>query len=88
MKRYLIFRWSRYYPSGGANDFVTSYETMDEAKKHPRDNDDLTYGSYQIWDIENPNVVWESEDRHAEQKFSDWVMKTRDDWWETQRRRR
>jgi hypothetical protein len=32
MKRYLAFYGDNYYPHGGMNDFVGSYDTLDEAK--------------------------------------------------------
>lgn len=31
MKRYLAFAGSTYYPSGGMNDFIGSFDTVDEA---------------------------------------------------------
>jgi hypothetical protein len=32
MKRYLAFYGDNYYPNGGMDDFVGSYDTLDEAK--------------------------------------------------------
>ena len=34
LKRYMLFRFSTYYPSGGWNDFVASFDTLDEAVAH------------------------------------------------------
>lgn len=31
MKKYFLFEWDHYYPSGGYNDFFNSYETLAEA---------------------------------------------------------
>lgn len=33
MKRYLLFGGMRYYPSGGWEDFVNSFDSIDEAVK-------------------------------------------------------
>jgi hypothetical protein len=32
MKRFLVFAYDYYYPAGGMNDFVGSYDTMEEAQ--------------------------------------------------------
>ena len=29
---YLLFAWSKYYPNGGAGDFVGSYSSVDDAE--------------------------------------------------------
>lgn len=33
MKRYLAFFGSDYYPSGGMNDFINDFDTIEECKK-------------------------------------------------------
>lgn len=33
MKQYLLFAGDHYYPSGGWNDFIDSYATMEEVEK-------------------------------------------------------
>lgn len=78
MKRFMIFKWNRYYPYGGANDFVTSYDTIEEAFAHPRFNDDLIYGTFQIWDTQNTEIIWESDDDNCDNNYSDWIQKKRD----------
>lgn len=34
MKRFLVFGYDRYYPSGGWNDFKDSFDTKDEAQEY------------------------------------------------------
>lgn len=38
MKRFLLFAHSRYYPSGGMEDFIKDYDTLEEA-----------YAGFDIW---------------------------------------
>lgn len=33
IKRYLVFDYSDYYPGGGWDDFVDSFDTLEEARK-------------------------------------------------------
>lgn len=33
MKRYLLFRFDRFYPTGGWNDFSAAYDTIEEARE-------------------------------------------------------
>lgn len=33
MKRYWLFGWDFYYPSGGMDDFIEAFETLEEAKE-------------------------------------------------------
>ena len=61
MKKYLAFYGAVYYPSGGMDDFIGDYETLEEAiqainKKHKED-------SYrETWEYAWANV-WNTEDR-------------------------
>jgi hypothetical protein len=45
MKRYLLFAYDRYYPSGGMNDFVGDFDTLDELKIAAK-NKDVKYYDY------------------------------------------
>lgn len=36
MKRYLVFEYERYYPSGGASDFAGSYDSLEEVPPNNR----------------------------------------------------
>jgi hypothetical protein len=56
MKRYLLFAGDEYYPTGGWGDFISDFDTLEEAKK------DLLSGRfdkdwYQIVDTQNKEVV-------------------------------
>jgi ribosomal protein S12 methylthiotransferase accessory factor YcaO len=33
MRRYMVFAWDAYYPSGGMHDFVNSYSDLEHARK-------------------------------------------------------
>ena len=61
MKKYLAFYGAAYYPSGGMDDFIGDYETLEEAiqtinKKHKEDS----YG--ETWEYAWASV-WSTEDR-------------------------
>ena len=47
MKRWALFGWDTYYPSGGVNDLIGVFATREEAEAH---------AAYNI-DIENYDVV-------------------------------
>jgi len=34
MKRFLVFTFDRWYPSGGWSDFAASYDALEEAQNH------------------------------------------------------
>jgi len=38
MKRYMLFGYWKYYPSGGMHDFIDSFDTIDEAWQRILDN--------------------------------------------------
>jgi len=38
MKRYILFRFSNFYPSGGMNDVEGHYDTLEEAKEYVEEN--------------------------------------------------
>ena len=33
MKKYQVWAWDQYYPSGGANNWLGSFDTLDEARE-------------------------------------------------------
>ncbi len=43
MKRFLLFAWYQFYPEGGMNDFVNSYDTVEEAKADVSKYEKLDY---------------------------------------------
>lgn len=75
-KRYLLFGFDGYYPSGGFNDLIDSYDTIDEAiakiKAVPGKITDApgpidwTYNYYQIYDrIEGRQIPLETLTEHT-----------------------
>ncbi len=57
MKRYLLFCFYNYYPAGGWEDFVGSFDTVAKAKK-ARDYRDGEY--YHIVDSTTGKIVFEN----------------------------
>lgn len=50
-KRYLIFTFSDYYPSGGLSDVAASFDTIEEAKKAITDSSiHISLDSCYVWD--------------------------------------
>ena len=48
MKQYLLFAGFSYYPSGGWNDFIDSFDTNEEALTYKKENDN--YDWYHVID--------------------------------------
>lgn len=49
MKRYALFEFDQYYPSGGWSDFVNSFDSVDEAVSFynlPRPREGMKYDTY------------------------------------------
>jgi hypothetical protein len=55
MKKYVLFQYDAYYPSGGLNDITGSFDTVEEAKqKAKEDKTDHTI----IVDRDTWEIVW------------------------------
>lgn len=50
MKRYWLFTWSTYYPSGGMNDFCDSFDDYDDACNAAKQSD---ADRFQIFDSQD-----------------------------------
>lgn len=59
MKRYWLFSGQIYYPGGGMDDFIGSYDTVDEAKAVFPAEDDYRYSWAHIFDFEKELVIFE-----------------------------
>ena len=60
MKKYLIFRFSIYYPTGGFNDFVKDFDTLQEAEKYTIQNKLLDkFSKVQIIDQHKKEIILE-----------------------------
>ena len=64
MKGYLLFVFSEFYPEGGWDDFVGSYDTIEEARNHLGESgfnfdfdSKYQYQIYQIVDIFDGKIV-------------------------------
>lgn len=47
-KRFLVFGYDTYYPNGGMNDCINSFDTIEDAKKEIFSN--LKFDYYEIFD--------------------------------------
>lgn len=67
MKRYALFEFEQYYPGGGFNDFVDSFDSVEVAVnfyRSPRPRAGMNYDSYvtehfQVVDLSSGEVVEE-----------------------------
>lgn len=50
MGRYWLFIWSTYYPSGGMNDFVNSFDDYDDACNAAKQSEQSDTDRFQIFD--------------------------------------
>jgi hypothetical protein len=50
MKRYLVFTYQTYYPSGGMEDFLCSIDSLDELDKILKESE---FDMFQVYDIIN-----------------------------------
>jgi hypothetical protein len=51
MKRYLLFAYDIYYPSGGQDDVIGDYDSLDEAKEAIKKNSHRDH--YEILDLQD-----------------------------------
>lgn len=57
MNKYLLFSGDYYYPSGGMEDFVMSFETLDAAKEYVKaSHESLMW--HHVADRETLKIVW------------------------------
>ncbi len=56
MKRYLVFTYQSYYPSGGFKDFDSAYDTLEAAQK-ARQQKHSIYGGSHIVDLTTLRIV-------------------------------
>jgi len=58
MKRYAIFTYYRYYPAGGWDDYLASFDELEDALKFV-EAPEYIKDHYQIVDIQEGHVVTE-----------------------------
>lgn len=63
MKRFAFFTGMNYYPSGGWDDFVSSYDTLEEAVEQfvPEHGSHSLLNWGQVVDLTVGEIVWSSE---------------------------
>lgn len=52
MKRYLLFAWDQYYPSGGMNDLKGEFDTEQEAKGYAINSSCAMYDHIELYDTQ------------------------------------
>jgi hypothetical protein len=50
-KKYIVFAYEQYYPSGGMGDIVGSFDTIEEARERGSDNDYCDIVDRDTWEI-------------------------------------
>ena len=59
MKRFLLFAFSDYYPSGGLSDVDSSHDTLKEALEEANQ---LSWEFMNVFDCDTRTVVWSKGD--------------------------
>ena len=59
MKRYLLFQYPEYYPSGGLSDVSKEFDTYNEAMDYIKDNPESISDSNYLFDCKERITVWE-----------------------------
>ena len=59
VKNFILFGGDRYYPSGGWEDYVNSYETLEEARMYAKDR----YDWWHVLDLTTKTIVWQFWDQ-------------------------
>lgn len=61
MKRFLLFSFPEFYPSGGFEDFVECFDTIEDAKEyHESHNVDYYKEIYHIYDLELKKIIYKN----------------------------
>lgn len=59
-KRYFVFTFGEYYPSGGLNDIEATFDNLNEAKKSCTDGSIFISSDYcYIWDKQTGEIVFD-----------------------------
>ncbi|AXH71174.1 hypothetical protein BSP38_132 [Bacillus phage BSP38] len=62
-QRYLLFRYSNYYPSGGLHDVDLAFDNFEEFENWYKENIDRLYGEYtELFDFEKREIIYEDKD--------------------------
>ncbi len=61
MKRFLLFKCDRYYPSGGWGDFAGSFDSISDSMEFLADNPLNTKGEIHLVDSESGTMVFQED---------------------------
>lgn len=61
VKQFLLFGFDKYYPEGGAEDFVADFDTLEEAEEFVKTHNPKRRDLYNIMDLATLSVVNEGE---------------------------
>lgn len=67
IKRYMVFGYNMFYPSGGMNDYLSSHDDIEEAKGIERGD----YNNYHIYDRDTDAILVSAEIDWSD-VYSDW----------------
>ncbi len=59
VKRFWVFEYYTYYPSGGMRDHKHCFDTLEEAVASVKDADSV-YNNVDIWDIQLMKCIWKN----------------------------
>jgi hypothetical protein len=58
MKRYWLFSWDTYYPSGGMSDYRGSFDSLEDARRHLNLSEKISrFDHYEILDRDTMEIV-------------------------------
>ena len=66
MKRYILFGYDNYYPTGGFNDVIGSYDTKEEYRDKMEES---KYENYQVFDCDLKHLIYDSWDEKMNQQY-------------------
>jgi hypothetical protein len=59
MKRFWVFVYDVYYPSGGLNDFSKDFDTLEEAEAHGKGDVGFRWDCWQVLDTKTGSATGE-----------------------------
>lgn len=62
MKRFILFGGEQYYPSGGANDFIGSFGSVEEAYMYLAHNSHKEYDWWHVFDTHLDKIIVHKND--------------------------
>ena len=69
MKRFLLFQYDTFYPAGGFNDFVGSYDTVEQAKEAMVSEWTQIFDTKENVFVKTGDVASDAELKHLQEKI-------------------